>query len=146
MRPMNIVRTTIVLDAPDLEAESSFWAAMYGGTVERDVDWHSVIVDGRSTLGIQLAQTIYRRSGRSGSSSSRSISTSTSPTSPRPTPKRRGWALVCCRRLTSGRRQASSSTPTPRATRSACAGAEAGLIAHAVSRGVIRSGHARTHC
>ena len=55
MRPMNIVRTSIVLDAPDLEAESSFWAAMYGGTVERDVDWHSVIVDGRSTLGIQLA-------------------------------------------------------------------------------------------
>src|SRR5665647_934219 len=55
MRPMNIVRTTIVLDAPDLEAESSFWAAMYGGTVERDVDWHSIIVDGQSALGIQLA-------------------------------------------------------------------------------------------
>jgi len=55
MRPMNIVRTTIVLDAPDLEAESSFWAAMYGGTVERDSDWHSVVVDGQSTLGIQLA-------------------------------------------------------------------------------------------
>ena len=55
MRLMNILRTTTVLDAPDLEAESSFWAAVYGGTVERDVDWHSVIVDGQWTLGIQLA-------------------------------------------------------------------------------------------
>jgi predicted enzyme related to lactoylglutathione lyase len=52
---MDIVRTTIVLDAPDLEAESSFWAAMYSGTVERDWDWHSVVVDGQSILGIQLA-------------------------------------------------------------------------------------------
>jgi predicted enzyme related to lactoylglutathione lyase len=55
MRPMNIVRTTIVLDAPDLEAESSFWAAMYGGTVEADPDWHDVVVNGESKLGIQLA-------------------------------------------------------------------------------------------
>ena len=52
---MNIVRTTIVLDAADMEAESSFWAAVYGGTVERDWDWHSVVVDGTSVLGIQLA-------------------------------------------------------------------------------------------
>jgi predicted enzyme related to lactoylglutathione lyase len=52
---MDIVRTTIVLDAPDMEAESSFWAAVYGGTVERDWDWHSVVVDGTSVLGIQLA-------------------------------------------------------------------------------------------
>jgi predicted enzyme related to lactoylglutathione lyase len=55
MRPMNILRTTIVLDAPDLEAESSFWAAMYGGTVEKDWDWHDIVVDGHSMLGIQLA-------------------------------------------------------------------------------------------
>jgi predicted enzyme related to lactoylglutathione lyase len=52
---MNILRTTIVLDAPDLEAESSFWAAMYGGTVEKDWDWHDIVVDGHSMLGIQLA-------------------------------------------------------------------------------------------
>lgn len=55
MRPMNILRTTIVLDAPDLDAESSFWAAMYGGTVEKDSDWHDIVVDGHSMLGIQLA-------------------------------------------------------------------------------------------
>ncbi len=52
---MDIKRTTIVLDAPDLEAESSFWAAVYGGTVERDADWHDIVVDGQSKLGIQLA-------------------------------------------------------------------------------------------
>ena len=52
---MDIVRTTIVLDAADMEAESSFWAAVYGGTVEKDWDWHSVVVDGTSVLGIQLA-------------------------------------------------------------------------------------------
>ena len=52
---MDIVRTTIVLDAPDLEAESSFWAAMNGGTVERDWDWHDISVDGKTVMGIQLA-------------------------------------------------------------------------------------------
>jgi predicted enzyme related to lactoylglutathione lyase len=52
---MDIVRTTIVLDAPDLEAESSFWAAMYGGTVEKDWDWHDISVDGKTVMGIQLA-------------------------------------------------------------------------------------------
>jgi predicted enzyme related to lactoylglutathione lyase len=52
---MDILRTTIVLDAPDLEAESTFWAAMYGGTVEKDWDWHDVRVGGRTVLGIQLA-------------------------------------------------------------------------------------------
>lgn len=52
---MDIVRTTVVLDAPDLEAESSFWAAMYGGTVERDSDWHDIRVGGRTVMAIQLA-------------------------------------------------------------------------------------------
>ncbi|HSN10705.1 MAG TPA: VOC family protein [Propionibacteriaceae bacterium] len=52
---MDILRTNIVLDAPDLDAESTFWAAMYGGTVEKDWDWHDVRVDGRTVLGIQLA-------------------------------------------------------------------------------------------
>jgi len=52
---MDILRTTIVLDAPDLEAESSFWAGMYGGTVEAEPDWHDVVVDGQTKLGIQLA-------------------------------------------------------------------------------------------
>jgi predicted enzyme related to lactoylglutathione lyase len=52
---MDILRTNIVLDAPDLARESSFWAAIYGGSVVADPDWHDVVVDGRSVLGIQLA-------------------------------------------------------------------------------------------
>lgn len=52
---MDIVRTTIVLDAPDLEAESSFWAAMYDGTVGRYGDWYDIVVEGKTVMGIQLA-------------------------------------------------------------------------------------------
>ena len=63
---MEIRRTTIVLDAPDLEVESSFWAAMYEGTVERDWDWHDVMVDGRTVMGIQLAPNHVRPQWPSG--------------------------------------------------------------------------------
>jgi predicted enzyme related to lactoylglutathione lyase len=52
---MRINREVLVFDAPDLEVESRFWAAVLGGTVERDDDWHSISVDGRTRLGIQLA-------------------------------------------------------------------------------------------
>ena len=44
-----------VFDAPDLHAESSFWAALLDGIVEEDDDWHSVVVDGEWRLGVQLA-------------------------------------------------------------------------------------------
>jgi hypothetical protein len=51
---MRIKREVIVFDAPDLHAESSFWAAVLGGTVMADDDWHSVFVDGewRPLLGL----------------------------------------------------------------------------------------------
>jgi predicted enzyme related to lactoylglutathione lyase len=50
------IRTRIVVfDAPDLAAESSFWAALLGGTVDAEDDWHTVSVDGRPQLGFQLA-------------------------------------------------------------------------------------------
>ncbi len=52
---MKIKRQIIVFDAPDLAAESTFWAELLGGTVEADDDWHSVLVDGEWRLGIQLA-------------------------------------------------------------------------------------------
>lgn len=52
---MEISRRLTVLDAPDLEAESAFWAAILGGEVERDDDWHTVLVDGRPELAVQLA-------------------------------------------------------------------------------------------
>ncbi len=50
---MKIKRQVIVFDAPDLFAESTFWAALLGGTVVADDDWHSILVDGewRPLLG-----------------------------------------------------------------------------------------------
>ena len=53
---MKINRQVIVLDAADMEAESRFWAAVLGGRVVRDDDWHSVLdADGKWRMGIQLA-------------------------------------------------------------------------------------------
>ena len=52
---MKISRAIVVLDAADLNAVSSFWAGLLGGTVEADDDWHSVLVDGDYRLGVQLA-------------------------------------------------------------------------------------------
>lgn len=52
---MKISRTLVVFDAADLDAESSFWADMLGGTVDADDDWHRVIVDGDYRLAVQLA-------------------------------------------------------------------------------------------
>ncbi|HEY7045056.1 MAG TPA: VOC family protein [Nocardioidaceae bacterium] len=52
---MRITRTVIVLDAADLDAVSSFWAGLLGGTVATYDDWHMVEVDGEARLGIQLA-------------------------------------------------------------------------------------------
>jgi predicted enzyme related to lactoylglutathione lyase len=45
----------VVFDAADLDAESSFWAGVFDGTVRRDDDWHMVQVDGASKVGVQLA-------------------------------------------------------------------------------------------
>jgi Glyoxalase-like domain len=52
---MRVTRLIHVFDAPDLHAESSFWASLLGGTVDADADWHSVMVDGEWRLGFQLA-------------------------------------------------------------------------------------------
>jgi catechol 2,3-dioxygenase-like lactoylglutathione lyase family enzyme len=56
---MRIRRQTVVFDAADLEAESSFWAAVLGGYVESDEetnDWHSVYdADGQKRMAVQLA-------------------------------------------------------------------------------------------
>ncbi|WP_225753383.1 VOC family protein [Actinotalea sp. Marseille-Q4924] len=52
---MRVFRTIVVLDAPDLDAESSFWAQLLDGTVEAEDDWHSIVVDGEWRLGIQHA-------------------------------------------------------------------------------------------
>jgi predicted enzyme related to lactoylglutathione lyase len=52
---MNISRTIVVLDAADVNAVSTFWAGLLGGTVERDDDWHTILVNGEERMGIQSA-------------------------------------------------------------------------------------------
>jgi predicted enzyme related to lactoylglutathione lyase len=52
---MDIKQTMVVLDAADLDAVSSFWASLLGGTIERDDDWHTIHVRGEPRLGVQLA-------------------------------------------------------------------------------------------
>jgi predicted enzyme related to lactoylglutathione lyase len=52
---MRITQQIVVFDAADITAESTFWASLLDGTVEADDDWHNVLVDGESRLGVQLA-------------------------------------------------------------------------------------------
>lgn len=52
---MRINHRIVVFDAADLAAESSFWAAVLGGEVDDDGDWHMVLVDGAPQVGVQLA-------------------------------------------------------------------------------------------
>jgi hypothetical protein len=52
---MKISNPTIVFDAADLDAVSSFWAGLLGGTVQADDDWHTIIADGQPRMAVQLA-------------------------------------------------------------------------------------------
>ena len=52
---MEITRQTVVFDTADLEAESTFWSTLLGGTVDADDDWHTVLVDGEPRVAFQLA-------------------------------------------------------------------------------------------
>jgi len=52
---MEITHQVVVFDAADLDAESSFWAGVLGGTVDAEDDWHMVEVDGQPRIGVQLA-------------------------------------------------------------------------------------------
>lgn len=53
---MDMVRHVVVFDAADLDAESTFWAGMFGGHVFRDDSFHSVIdASGKWPVGVQLA-------------------------------------------------------------------------------------------
>ena len=45
----------VVFDAADLNAESTFWAQLLGGTVDAEDDWHMVFVNGEPKVGVQLA-------------------------------------------------------------------------------------------
>ena len=52
---MKINHQIVVFDAADLQAESSFWSAVLGGTVDPEDDWHMVFVDGTPRVGVQHA-------------------------------------------------------------------------------------------
>lgn len=52
---MSIRLGTIVFDTADLEAESSFWWRVLGGTVQKDDDWHELVLEGSPNLAFQLA-------------------------------------------------------------------------------------------
>ncbi|MDA1360590.1 VOC family protein [Glycomyces luteolus] len=52
---MEIAFNVVVFDAADLAEESTFWAAVLGGTVDPEDDWHMVSVDGTPRVGVQLA-------------------------------------------------------------------------------------------
>jgi len=52
---VDIKHRVVVFDATDLETESSFWAALVGGTVERNDGWHMIFVDSAPVLAVQHA-------------------------------------------------------------------------------------------
>ena len=52
---MRVLRSVVVFDARDIEAESTFWAGLLGGTVHRDEDWHSIVVEDEWVMGVQRA-------------------------------------------------------------------------------------------
>lgn len=51
---MQINYQVVVFDTADLESESAFWAGVLGGTVDREDDWHMVLVDDQPRIGVQL--------------------------------------------------------------------------------------------
>lgn len=53
---MDTIRTVVVFDAADLDAESAFWAGMLDGHVFADDTFHTVIdAAGEWRVGVQLA-------------------------------------------------------------------------------------------
>jgi hypothetical protein len=52
---LRINHQVVVFDAADLAAESGFWAALLGGTLDVEDDFHMVFVDGNPRIGVQRA-------------------------------------------------------------------------------------------
>ncbi|MFY1652853.1 VOC family protein [Solwaraspora sp. WMMB762] len=52
---MKLKRRTIVFEAADIQAESTFWAELLSGSVEAKDTWHNVWVDGDWHIAVQLA-------------------------------------------------------------------------------------------
>lgn len=78
---MRIRYQVVAFDAADLETESAFWAGVLGGDVDRDDDWHMVMVDGEPLVGVQHAPNHVPPDWPDGAPHSRSISTCGSTTS-----------------------------------------------------------------
>jgi len=87
----------VVFDAADLNAESTFWARLLGGTVDAEDDWHMVLVKGEPKVGFSSRPTTYRPSGRR-ELRSRSTSICGSTTSRKLTPKSCPQARSCSKR------------------------------------------------
>ena len=52
---MKIIRRIVVFDAKDIGQESHFWAGLLSGTVHRDDNWHSIVVNDEWIMGVQHA-------------------------------------------------------------------------------------------
>lgn len=52
---MKIRQQTLVFDAADPDAVSTFWAGVLGGSVDAEDDWRDVLVEGEPPSAIQLA-------------------------------------------------------------------------------------------
>jgi hypothetical protein len=52
---MKLTGRLVVFDAPDVAAESGFWARMLDGTIAGNEAWQTVSVDGQPQIGVQLA-------------------------------------------------------------------------------------------
>jgi hypothetical protein len=64
---MDMVRHVVVFDAADLDAESTFWAGIFGAQVFRDHSFHCVIdASGEWYVGVQLAPNHVRPDWPSG--------------------------------------------------------------------------------
>jgi hypothetical protein len=69
---VKINHQVVVFNAADLNAESTFWARLLGGTVDAEDDWHMVLLKGKPRVGVQLARpTTYPRVARGDSAADR---------------------------------------------------------------------------
>ena len=95
---MKINHQVVVFNAADLNAESTFWARLLGGTVDAEDDWHMVLVNGEPRVGVQLARpTTYPPSGPRGLHSRYTSicgSTTSSQLTPKSCPQARGCSKL----------------------------------------------------
>lgn len=96
-QPMDILRHVVVFDATDLDAESNFWAGMFGGHVTAMTRFTASSMPQASGVSASSQRrTTFHRSGRTGLHS-KCISTFTFKTRVPLIAWRSGWAHGCYR-------------------------------------------------